>query len=93
MTEMDHVLQSVESSMSCPEFKARLLAMLGRLGLYRVPRANLIHYRTEVAVKLLADADRPETRDALQSRFGISRRSAYRIISRALDMRQGRLFD
>ena len=93
MTEMDNVLQTVESSMSCPEFKARLLAMLGRMGLYRVPRASLIHYRTEVAVKLLADADRPETRDALQSRFGISRRSAYRIISRALDMRQGRLFD
>lgn len=90
---MDTVLCQVEANMTTPEFKARLFGLLGRLGLYRIPRTSLIHYRTETAVKLLADGSRPDTRDALQQRFGVSRRSAYRLIARALDMRQGRLFE
>ena len=90
---MDHVLIAVEAQMTCPEFKARLLAMMARMGLYRVPRSSLIHYRTEAAITLLGGGSRPETRDALQQRFGVSRRSAYRLIDRALDARQGRLFE
>jgi len=93
MTELDHTLRAVEASMSCPEFKARLLSMLARMGLYRAPRSSLLHYRAQVAVKLMESASRPEVRDSLQQRFGVSRRSAYRLICRAIDVRQGKLFD
>lgn len=93
MTDLDTILQAVEVSISSPEFKARLLSMLARRGLYRAPRDSLLHYRAQVAVKLMESASRPEVRDSLQQRFGVSRRSAYRLICRAIDVRQGKLFD
>ena len=93
MTDIDHIMRVVEASISSPEFKARLLSMLARNGLYRAPRSSLLHYRAQVAVKLMESGSRPEVRDSLQQRFGVSRRSAYRLICRALDVRQGKLFD
>jgi len=93
VTDLDTLLHAVESSIASPEFKARLLSMLARNGLYRAPRSSLLHYRAQVAVKLMESAPRPEVRDSLQQRFGVSRRSAYRLICRALDVRQGKLFD
>lgn len=93
MTDMDTLLQGVERFIESPEFKARLLSILARQGLYHAPRSSLIHYRAQVAVKLMESASRPEVRNSLQQRFGVSRRSAYRLICRALEVRQGKLFD
>lgn len=94
MTDMEHILCQVEANMTTPEFKARLFALLARMGLYRVPRSHLIHYRAEAAVKLInSGIGRAAARDALRETFGISRASAYRLLHRALDMRQGRLFE
>lgn len=92
MTET--LLQDVEASLSSPEFKARLFAILARAGLYRPNRASLIHYRAQTAQKLIEQGScRADTRETLQTRFGVSRRTAYRLINRAIDMRQGRLFE
>lgn len=87
------LLPHIESSLQAdPEFSARLLAMLARLGLYQPPRARLIQYRMESAGKLMAVMPRCEAREALQHRFGVSRRTAYRLMDRALQTRQLRLF-
>lgn len=88
------LLPHIETGLKAdPEFSARLLAMLARLGLYQPPRAQLIQYRMESALKLLATMPRCETREALQHRFGVSRRTAYRLMDRAIHARQMRLFD
>ncbi len=93
MIDENTILTSIEAQIASPEFKARLLAVLARHGLYHPPRSSLIHYRAEAAAKMLSGHSRPETRDALRERFGVSRRSAYRLISRAIDLRQMRLFE
>lgn len=91
--DVDAILDHVNSHLAHPEFRARLLGLLARAGLYQAPRAHLIHYRAEAAERMLASGlYRSQVRQALQERFGVSRRSAYRLIQRALDARQTRLF-
>jgi hypothetical protein len=89
------LLPMIESGLKAdPEFTARLFALLARHGLYHPPRAALIRYRSESALKLLAQGQtRAETREALQERFGVSRRTAYRLMDRALSLRQMELFE
>ena len=81
----DSVLPDVERNLASPEFRARLLSLLERHGIYRPSRTMLIAYRVDAARRLLDHRmSRSEVRDALQSRFGVSRRTAYRLIERAL---------
>jgi hypothetical protein len=93
MMDHDHLLDAVATAVDDPEFRARLFGVLARAGLYHPPRAHLIHYRAQAAEKLLSSGQmRPQVREALQVRFGVSRRSAYRLIERALNSRQMNLF-
>lgn len=93
MSPVDDALRQVETLIAEPEFKARLLSLLSRSGLASLPRAHVIHYRAETARSILSGGNtQSETRDALCQRFGISRRTAYRLIASALDLRQRRLF-
>lgn len=90
---MDAILIGIERALPDPEFKARLFALLARAGLYRPSRSSLIAYRAQTAQKLIEQGTcRAQTRESLRERFGVSRRTAYRLIGRALDMRQGSLF-
>ncbi|MDP2811775.1 MAG: hypothetical protein Q8O34_16680 [Rhodocyclaceae bacterium] len=94
MTDMDSVLTGIEAHLPSSEFKARLLAIMARCGLYSPPRASLLHYRAEAAASLLIGGHaRPDAREILRVRFGVSRRTAYRLLDRGLNLRQGRLFD
>lgn len=67
-----------------PEFHARLVSLLARVGLYAPSRSELILYRAQAARRMMTWMSRSEVRDALQGRFGVSRRSAYRLIHMAL---------
>ena len=87
----DDLLRAIEASIGEPEFKARLLALLNRRGLVRAPKAATLHYQVETAGRLLEHGTCAEARTALQERFGVSRRTAYRLLARAMARRSARM--
>jgi hypothetical protein len=94
MSDMDATLIHIEASLASDEFKARLFALLARRGLYRVRRDTLQYHRAEAVASLFAQGlSRAEVRDITMERFGVSRRSAYRLQQRSFCPRQERLFE
>lgn len=87
------LMRAIEACLDSPEFKARLLSVLAKNGIYRPCKADLIYYRAETASRLLRQGMmRIEARRALSERFGVSQATAYRLIDLARDMQQGKLF-
>jgi hypothetical protein len=75
----DIVLMGVERLAADPEFTARLLRLLERRGLARPEPGAIRRQRALAARRLLAGGmGTAETVKALQSRFGVSRATAYR---------------
>lgn len=73
-------------------FRARLVALMVRAGLYHARSAVVMQRAQAAAAMLDAGSRRNEAQGALRERYGISRSTAYRSLEKALDIRQGTLF-
>lgn len=94
MTE-DEAISHVEALLATSyAFRARMLALLVRSGLYRGNRSHEVMQRAVVAAGMLdAGSQRNLAQAMLRERYGISRATAYRTLDKALEIRQGTLFD
>jgi hypothetical protein len=87
---VNHVLLSTVSReiRSDALFRYALLMDLKLAGVFHIDRRAVIAMRIDAAGKMLAaKMTRPEARQALQERFGVSRRTAYNLIDSALRAR------
>ena len=73
-------------------FRARLVALMVRAGLYQARSAVVMQRAHAAAVMLDSGSPRNEAQGMLCERYGISRATAYRSLEKALDIRQGKLF-
>ncbi len=84
----DEIITKLPALLGDNYFRYRVLLTLQRLGIWHVDRGAIIAMRVHVAATLLSDGmPRSEAREALQVRFGVSRRSAYRLLDKALTAR------
>lgn len=87
--DFDTLLVNVERSLAHPEFKARLALILQRSGLADVPRSHVRHYQVATAAQMLTQGlSRADASVHLCTRFGITRRTAYRLLCAAIDSRR-----
>ena len=73
-------------------FRARLVALMVRAGLYHARSAAVMKRAHAAAVMLDSGSRRNAAQGMLRERYGVSRSTAYRSIEKALDIRQGTLF-
>lgn len=80
------LIVEVRKHLQDAEFLARLLSVLADSGHIKPAFNELMHYRVRAAVKMLASGmARNEVRDALMARFGVSYKTAYRLINKAIE--------
>lgn len=85
MTENDALIAVERHARTSPEFRARLMLSLSRLGLARIGRESMLYYRVRVARAMLdAGMSRAEAAYALKLRLGVSLPTARRLTRAAL---------
>lgn len=90
------ILAVIRAEIGDPLFRYNLLTELRtelrKSGIWHIDRQAILAQRASVAAKLIGEGmKRPEVRQALQERFGVSRRTAYNLIDRALNDRRPRV--
>ena len=86
---LDHIRALLVTS---PAFRVALVELLVSAGLY-CSRGQTRHKRIKAAGEMMAAGDNRATiNNQLRDRYKVSRRTAYRDLEQALDLRQGRLF-
>ena len=92
-SEVDILIDQISAKWrQSPEFRQRLYKWLGCAGLVQLRQIE-VRRRAEVTARLIGTLPRAEAQAILRERFSVSRATAYRDIGRALDVRQGVLFD
>ena len=80
------LISEIRKHLQDAEFLARLLSVLSDCGYIKPACNELMYYRTKAAAKMLdAGMARNEVRDALMARFGVSYKTAYRLINKAIE--------
>lgn len=80
---VEHINYALNNAKN-PEIRLMVLRGLQRSGLVRPSRSEIRYWRVAAAAQLLASgATRAEAMAALRERFGVSARTAYRLLAEA----------
>lgn len=92
-SDVDILIDQIEARWrQSPEFRQRMFRWLAKAGLVQLRNLE-VRKRAEVTVSLIKSMPRSEAQAILRERYSVSRATAYRDIGRALEVRQGNLFD
>lgn len=81
-----NLISEVRKNLQDIEFLAHLLSVLSDSGYIKPACNELMYYRVMAVAKMLKSGmARNEVRDALMERFGVSYKTAYRLINKAME--------